>query len=177
MAEEERFGFSAINASRCLCSALRARAAEKHGLAQSATLLPFGRPSNLCNTYSPQKYHPDGVVFSWRRRRDSNSRTAYDRYTISNRAPSTKLGDSSKSYSVFCLNSEWYYTASECELQAFFSNEKIYLGKGLYAEFESDLILALIFVSFASGDLASAHVRVEAERRRVVRIAVQGERG
>ena len=33
----------------------------------------------------------------WRRRRDSNPRTAFDGYTISNRAPSTKLGDFSKS--------------------------------------------------------------------------------
>ena len=31
MKRTERFGFSAINASRCLCSALRARTAEKHG--------------------------------------------------------------------------------------------------------------------------------------------------
>ena len=29
----------------------------------------------------------------WRRRRDSNPRTAYDRYTISNRARSTRLRD------------------------------------------------------------------------------------
>ena len=32
---------------------------------------------------------------TWRRRRDSNPRTAFDRYAISSRAPSTKLGDSS----------------------------------------------------------------------------------
>ena len=30
---------------------------------------------------------------TWRRRRDSNPRTAYDGYTISSRAPSTGLGD------------------------------------------------------------------------------------
>ena len=34
-------------------------------------------------------------VLLWRRRRDSNPRTAFDRYAISSRAPSTKLGDSS----------------------------------------------------------------------------------
>ena len=33
----------------------------------------------------------------WRRRRDSNPRTACDGYTISSRAPSTGLGDFSKS--------------------------------------------------------------------------------
>ena len=33
----------------------------------------------------------------WRRRRDSNPRTAYDRYTISNRARSTGLRDFSRS--------------------------------------------------------------------------------
>ena len=35
--------------------------------------------------------------FRWRRRRDSNSRTAFDGYTISSRAPSTGLGD----FSIF----------------------------------------------------------------------------
>ena len=35
---------------------------------------------------------------SWRRRRDSNSWTAFDGYAISSRAPSTKLGDFSKRY-------------------------------------------------------------------------------
>ncbi len=37
---------------------------------------------------------------TWRRRRDSNPRNAFDVYTISNRAPSTKLGDSSKENTV-----------------------------------------------------------------------------
>ena len=47
----------------------------------------------------PQKNIPpiNGGIFLWRRRRDSNPRTAFDRYTISSRAPSTKLGD----FSVF----------------------------------------------------------------------------
>ena len=36
-----------------------------------------------------------GTAFLWRRRRDSNPRTACDGYTISSRAPSTRLGDSS----------------------------------------------------------------------------------
>ena len=43
--------------------------------------------------------------YSWRRRRDSNPRTAFDRYAISSRAPSTKLGDSSI-YIFFCTNPE-----------------------------------------------------------------------
>lgn len=38
-------------------------------------------------------------LFFWRRRRDSNPRTAFDGYTISNRARSTKLRD----FSVFAL--------------------------------------------------------------------------
>lgn len=42
-AEEERFGFSAIDASRCLCSALRARAAEKHGAAKYKGTDPAAR--------------------------------------------------------------------------------------------------------------------------------------
>ena len=42
---------------------------------------------------------------TWRRRRDSNPRTAFDRYAISSRAPSTKLGDSSI-YIFFCANPE-----------------------------------------------------------------------
>ena len=51
MAEEERFGFSAINASRCLCSALRARAAEKHGAQKGndrGGLLRFARKAARC---------------------------------------------------------------------------------------------------------------------------------
>ena len=36
----------------------------------------------------------------WRRRRDSNPRTACDGYTISSRAPSTRLGDSSRCLSA-----------------------------------------------------------------------------
>ena len=42
----------------------------------------------------------DGICPSfllWRRRRDSNPRSACDAYTISSRAPSTRLGDSSVS--------------------------------------------------------------------------------
>ena len=35
-------------------------------------------------------------LFVWRRRRDSNPRDAFDAYTISSRAPSTKLGDFSR---------------------------------------------------------------------------------
>jgi hypothetical protein len=47
----ERFGFSAINASRCLCSALRARAAEKHGAQKGndrGGLLRFARKAARC---------------------------------------------------------------------------------------------------------------------------------
>ena len=48
-----------------------------------------------------QKKKPEHELRSdsiwWRRRRDSNPRTAYDDYTISSRAPSTGLGDFSKS--------------------------------------------------------------------------------
>ena len=42
------------------------------------------------------------IFLLWRRRRDSNPRTAFDGYTISSRAPSTKLGDSST-----CYSAEW----------------------------------------------------------------------
>ena len=73
----ERFGFSAIIASRCLCSALRARAAEKHGarnrnrsdgadrqLAESAAPRPFpgARCESLLYIFATKK-HPHGVFF------------------------------------------------------------------------------------------------------------------
>ena len=48
------------------------------------------------------KIPPKTAGFCWRRRRDSNPRTACDGYTISSRAPSTKLGDSSV---LLCLRS------------------------------------------------------------------------
>ena len=48
------------------------------------------------------KIPPKTAGFYWRRRRDSNPRTACDGYTISSRAPSTKLGDSSV---LLCLRS------------------------------------------------------------------------
>ena len=52
--------------------------------------------------------HPE-AVFS-RRRRDSNPRTVFGRYTISSRAPSTKLGDFSSWPKVraFALNGRDY---------------------------------------------------------------------
>ncbi len=43
-------------------------------------------------------------VLIWRRKRDSNSRNRFAVYTISSRAPSTKLGD----FSIpFCLILHW----------------------------------------------------------------------
>ena len=56
----------------------------------------------------------------WRRWRDSNSRTAFNSYTISNRAPSTGLGDISESISL-PVYSERYYTAFSPKCQDFFS--------------------------------------------------------
>ena len=41
-----------------------------------------------------QKSHPFGWLFVWRRWRDSNSRRAFDPYTISNRARSTNYATS-----------------------------------------------------------------------------------
>ena len=49
-----------------------------------------------CNcTNPPSKTKKDTIKVSifWRRRRDSNPRNAFDAYTISSRAPSTRLGD------------------------------------------------------------------------------------
>ena len=57
----------------------------------SRTAKHFKLPSNLSFS-ATQKGHPKGCP-AWRRRRDSNSRTAFDGYTISSRAPSTGLGD------------------------------------------------------------------------------------
>ena len=56
--------------------------------------------------------------FFWRRRRDSNPRTAFDGYTISSRAPSTKLGDSSVCRSadaegLYSVQSGWQLDEAE----------------------------------------------------------------
>ena len=67
----------------------------------------FGRPQGLSRPcgcvgelrsishfHKKIKNHTQGMVlYFWRRWRDSNSRTAINSYTISNRAPSTGLGD------------------------------------------------------------------------------------
>ena len=44
-------------------------------------------------------------LFFWRRRRDSNPRTAFDGYTISNRARSTGLRD----FSIVCAVEKTYH--------------------------------------------------------------------
>lgn len=52
----------------------------------------------------------------WRRRRDSNSRDAFDAYTISSRAPSTKLGDSSVYDAISrrgCARAQLFYRIPE----------------------------------------------------------------
>ena len=58
----------------------------------------------------------------WRRRRDSNPRTAFNDYTISNRARSTSYATSP--YNIFCwrLNSKSlkYYTTNNRKSQVFF---------------------------------------------------------
>ena len=59
MAEEERFGFSAINASRCLCSALRARAAEKHGPKNASHFLNGLR---ISSDEDKNNKIPDGIL-------------------------------------------------------------------------------------------------------------------
>ncbi len=58
---------------------------------QRSSLVPFGFESLLIKT-KDTVWCP---LFLWRRRRDSNPRTTFGGYTISNRAPSTELGDSS----------------------------------------------------------------------------------
>ncbi len=63
------------------------------------------------------------AVLLWRRRRDSNPRTAYHGYTISSRAPSTKLGDSSMRLFIYALLGQRIalhsviiqYTAANCK--------------------------------------------------------------
>ncbi len=45
--QEERFGFAAINVSRCLCSALRARTAPKHGAKNASHFLNALRISTI----------------------------------------------------------------------------------------------------------------------------------
>ncbi len=114
--------------SCCLHSMRRSFGRDKNTGRRNATLLRFAAPfESLLNDGKKQSGTIRYPIVFWRRRRDSNSRTAYDRYTISNRAPSTKLGDSSKTYAVVCFNSVDYYTASTEEMQAFFSRGRIYL--------------------------------------------------
>lgn len=62
---------------------------------------------------------------TWRRWRDSNSRTTFNGYTISNRAPSTGLGDISvRSVKNICINSgKNYYNLCTCKNQVFFMQE------------------------------------------------------
>ena len=73
MAEEERFGFSAINASRCLCSALRARAAEKHGAKNASRFLNALRISSD----DGKKTDPIGVCQTTDKARDFAGFVAY----------------------------------------------------------------------------------------------------
>ena len=56
------------------------------------------------------------VLFLWRRRRDSNSWTAFDGYAISSRAPSTKLGDFSIRY---IFNFKWVAVGSQWKTKPF----------------------------------------------------------
>ena len=61
----------------------------------------------------------------WRRRRDSNPRDAINAYTISSRAPSTKLGDFSMHIMRYLIapdhSSRCYYIVCSVKKQPFFS--------------------------------------------------------
>ena len=53
-----------------------------------------GELRSISHFHKKIKNHTQGMaLYFWRRWRDSNSRTAINSYTISNRAPSTGLGD------------------------------------------------------------------------------------
>ena len=68
-------------------------------LAGASASLERGFVQQSCVQYNctnpPSKTKKDTIKVSifWRRRRDSNPRNAFDAYTISSRAPSTRLGD------------------------------------------------------------------------------------
>ena len=97
----ERFGFAARNAHRCLYSVPRSGCrAKTRGSAVFFVHRTDGEALRISSDRRQTKRVPNGTRFVWRRRRDSNSRTAFDRYTISSRAPSTKLGDFSKGYLI-----------------------------------------------------------------------------
>ena len=70
----------------------------------------------------------------WRRRRDSNSRTAFDGYTISSRAPSTGLGDFSMSlYAAFGqVRRLIYNTTKFLKNQVFFEKKFDYFSVFLF---------------------------------------------
>ena len=59
-----------------------------------ATCVACGHNSNLSNLLRKRSPTDGGGSFSWRRWRDSNSRRAFDPYTISNRARSTNYATS-----------------------------------------------------------------------------------
>ena len=61
----------------------------RRGFAEPVAFHKRARLSLLPSTRKRTLWGP----FLWRRRRDSNPRDAFDAYTISSRAPSTKLGD------------------------------------------------------------------------------------
>lgn len=84
------FGLLALRAARTLGGASRG------GKTVHRTLFRL-RPSNPSESQHKQE-HPCGCSCLWRRRRDSNPRNRFAVYTISSRAPSTKLGDFSMFY-------------------------------------------------------------------------------
>ena len=86
----------------------------KRATKSSATLLP--RHFMPLNLFLQNKKALIWVLFLWRRRRDSNSWTAFDGYAISSRAPSTKLGDFSIRY---IFNFKWVTVGSQWKTKPF----------------------------------------------------------
>ncbi len=66
-------------------------------------------------------------VFTWRRRRDSNPRTAFNGYTISNRARSTSYATSPSILN--CLHNGYYFITISCICQVFLSFFQIFFKK------------------------------------------------
>ena len=77
-----------LRKSDVLCST---HAPLRTSLARRANITPQGTSRSACGTHHSKndKFLSKLVVFCWRRKRDSNPRTACNGYTISNRARST----------------------------------------------------------------------------------------
>ncbi len=104
-------------------------------------------PLRILSRYQNKKAGTSPAFLFWRRRRDSNPRTAFDGYTISNRAPSTRLGDSSK-YLFLCRLSRTasYYIIENLVCQDIFLHFFVFLL--FLFTYSIDFLFVLVYNSY-----------------------------